>query len=106
MSTEIEEAYWPTPPPVRAYRGDCVSTLRGAGYNVPRTTDGYARSIPVVGKDIAEGEVKVAVTYEGAVGHVVAVKQVDGQLISVTEGNHSQGVGRVVSPSVLKGFTD
>lgn len=49
---------------------------------------------------------KVAVTYEGAVGHVVAVQLVDGAMISVAESNHSIGLGRTVSWDVLKGFVN
>ena len=105
MSTIIVETPKQTAVAPR-YRGNCISTLKQAGYAVPRTTDGFARSIPVVGKDIAEGETKVAITYEGAVGHALVVKKIEGQLVSVVEGNHSIGVGRVVDPSVLKGFVD
>jgi hypothetical protein len=96
----------PRRPSKRAYFNgyNCVTTLRAAGYSVPRTKNGYAGTIPTSLQDISEGETAVAVTNEGPVGHVVAVKKVDGKLISVTEGNHPVGVGRVVPDGVVKGF--
>lgn len=100
------EGDWPEPiAPTRVW-GNCIATVKGAGYDVPRTLDGTAGSIPVVGKEIAEGEVKVAITREGPVGHALVVQKIDGVLVSVVEGNHSIGVGRIVDPSVLKGFTE
>ena len=89
------------------YSGGCVKHLRDRGYYVPRTLNGYAATIPVDTQSIEEGEIKVAVTREGGVqGHVVAVQKVNGKLVSVSEGNHSVGEGRVVPSSVVKGFID
>ena len=83
---------------------NCVAHLRLKGFDVPRTLNGYAGSIPVRTQEISEGEVKIAVTREGTYGHVVAVQLQNGVLVSVEEGNHSEGVGRTVPWEVLKGF--
>lgn len=107
-SVVVEEAVWPSKPRYRYYGSNCVSTLRNAGINVPRALDGArAVTIPTVGKEIAEGQTKVAITYEGgSFGHAVAVKKIDGKLISVVEGGYINGVGREINPAVLKGFTE
>ncbi len=100
---------WPEPIITPYYWGNCVATVRNAGYYVPpvpRNSSGQYSPLllSVDSTDIAEGEVRVAVTYEGPVGHVLVVQKVNGQLISIVEGNHPVGVGRVVPLSVLKGF--
>lgn len=99
-------AVWEKPKTTSYRGGNCIKTLRDAGINVPRTLDGTAGSIPTKSQEIAEGETKVAITYEGPVGHALLVKLIDGQLISIVEGNHAIGVGRIVPLSVLKGFTE
>jgi len=93
-------------PSVRAYRGNCYRTVKNAGYDLPRTIDGYARTIPAVSRPIAEGEEVVLKTAESSLGHVLVAKKVDGQLVSVVEGGHSLGVGRVVDPSLVLGVVE
>lgn len=85
-------------------RKNCVKCLRAAGFHVPA---GYVRgagTIPVTVKDISEGEVAVAVTHEGWVGHVVAVQKLHGKLVSVFECNHPRQSGQEVPWTVVKGF--
>lgn len=84
---------------------NCVSTLKKAG-KLPQgrvTRDGYARSIPVKTLEMKEGQTAVIVTRESWTGHALEVKLNKGKYISITEGNHPQGIGRVVDPAVIKG---
>jgi hypothetical protein len=83
---------------------NCVTTVLRAGYTLPPTKNGYAGTIPTNAKDIKDGQLAVAVTTEGPVGHVLVVKKVDGKYVSVIEGNFLNGVGRIVPTSVIKGF--
>ena len=89
--------------PIRRW-GNCVWTVRMAGYYVPKSRTGWAGSISVNSKYLSEGKIAVAVTYEGPYGHVLVVKKIDGQLVSIVEGNHSEGAGRIVDPSIVKGY--
>lgn len=93
-------------PPVKRYiPGDCIGELKRSG-DLPNrrvTRDGFARTVPVKPLNIAEGEEKVISTKESSMGHVVKVKKVNGNLVSVQEGGHPVGEGRVVDPAVVKG---
>lgn len=85
-------------------RGNCVKCMRAAGFFVP---SGYVRgagTIPVPVRDIEEGEVAVAVTHEGWVGHVVLVQKLKGKLIAIFECNHPRTAGSEVPRAVVKGF--
>lgn len=92
----------------RQYTGrngnNCVATVRAAGYYLPRSRNGFAGTIPTNARSIEEGQVAVAITREGPVGHALVVKKVGGKLISIVEGNFPNGVGRTVPPSVIIGF--
>lgn len=85
-------------------RKNCVTTVVQAGYKLPKSRNGWAGTIPTNAKSINEGQLAVAVTTEGTHGHVLVVKRVDGQYISVIEGNYPNGIGRVVPTTVIKGF--
>lgn len=83
------------------YRYNCVSTVKAAGYAVPRTLDGYARTIPVTSTALPkEGEVVVIKTSESWMGHVAVAKMVNGQLVSVVD---SVGKGRIIPLSTYQG---
>ncbi len=87
------------------YRYDCVGTLKRAGLlpNEQVTKDGYARTIPTKPLEIKEGERVVIKTKESYMGHVLQVEKIGGKLISTVEGGYRNGVGRVVSESVVVG---
>lgn len=88
-----------------AVRGNCVATVRAAGYHVPRTKDGYARTIPVSSTALPpEGVPVVIKTTESAMGHVLVAVNHGGKLTSVVEGNHPVGAGRVVPNAVYRGY--
>ena len=85
--------------------GNCYTTVVSAGYKLPRTENGWAGTLPVNANKITDGQLAVVVTSEGPHGHVLVVRQVQGKLVSVIEGNYpGGGVGRIVPPSVVKGF--
>lgn len=85
--------------------GNCVSTVRNAGYFVPRTIDGYARTIPVSSKAMPpEGKTVVIKTAESKLGHVLVAKNVGGKLVSIVEGNHPIGEGRTVPLQYYRGY--
>jgi len=107
-SPVTKPAIWPVKPNQAMKslkgRGNCVKCMRAAGFSVP---SGYVRgagTIPVPVRDIAEGEVAVAVTHEGWVGHVVLVQKLKGKLISVFECNHPRTAGSEIPRAVVKGF--
>ena len=94
-------------PSVRAYRGNCVQTLKDAG--ILKCTDcsptDRAIDIPTNQATLADGKCAVAITREGGVlGHALYVCKKEGSLISTVEGGYVGGQGRVVSPDVVKGF--
>lgn len=86
-------------------RGNCVTTVRSAGYFVPRTKDGYARTIPVSSKELPpEGVPVVIKTAESKLGHILVAVNKGGKLISLIEGNHPIGEGRIVPLSLYRGY--
>ncbi len=85
--------------------GNCISTVRAAGYYVPRTTDGYARTVKVSSKDLPpEGKPVVIKTAESRLGHVLVAINQGGKLVSLIEGNHPIGEGRVVNLKYYRGY--
>lgn len=109
VSPITEEAIWPVKPNtyMKALKGqgNCVKCMRAAGFQVPI---GYVRgagTIPVPRRDISEGEIAVAVTYEGWVGHVVLVQRIHDQDVVVFECNYfSRNPGDLVQRSLVKGY--
>lgn len=65
--------------------------LRAKGYVVPQNPKIAAKTLPATPGLPPEGEVVVAVTYEGPVGHVRAVKNVDGKLVKVDDSLGDKG---------------
>lgn len=96
------------PKPVIRYRvslksRNCVTTVRRAGYYVPRSKDGYARTIPVTSKKLPpEGKLVVVKTADSYMGHVSVVINKGGRLITVIDS--AFGPGRVIPPSVYRGY--
>lgn len=87
-----------------ASTSNCVKTVRDAGFDVPRSANGWAGTIPTNTNKISEGQIAMAVTTDGAHGHLLVVKMINGKLVSIIEGNFPNGVGRIVPPSTVKGF--
>lgn len=86
-------------------RGNCMATVRAAGYFVPRTTDGYARTVLVSSEELPpEGVPVVIKTAESKLGHVLVAVNKGGKLISLIEGNHPIGEGRIVPLSLYRGY--
>ena len=85
----------------------CLDALKNAGRlpNVPVTTDGYARTVPVKPLEkLRPGMLRVICTNEGIYGHCLEIwVNEDLQMISTVEANHPEGVGRIVDPSVVRG---
>ena len=102
-------SYLPTPtnkplpkPRIGATRRNCVTVVKLAGYHVPRTKDGWARTIPMTSVKLPpENTVVVMKTAESWMGHVLVGKVVNGQIISVVD---SEGAGRVIPTSVYRGY--
>lgn len=81
--------------------GNCITTVKNAGYSVPKTLDGYARSIPIKSMDLPpEGVPTVIKTAESWMGHVLVAVNQRGVLISVVD---SVGVGRIIDQSIYRG---
>lgn len=79
--------------------------MRAAGYYVPRTLDGYARTVKVDSKELPpEGKRVVIKTNESFMGHILVAVNKGGKLVSVIEGNHPVGEGRVVPISAYRGY--
>lgn len=89
----------------RQYRvsgGNCVTVVRQAGFVVPQNPRILAKYLPIqTTKMPLEGKKVVVVTYESSSGHVAVIQNIGGKLISVVD---SAGVGRVIDPSVVKGY--
>ena len=100
------EGDWPEPKRItRSYTGNCVDAVQRAGGKTYRTQDGYARTMPIDSVELPpEGVVVTIKTTESAMGHILMAKLVDGHLISVVEGGHSIGKGRIVPKEVYQGF--
>lgn len=92
-------------PVVRFYprsRYNCVWIVRNAGFAVPRSTDGFARTIPVSSKGLPpEGKLVVIKTSESRMGHVLVARRVGNVLTSVVD---SVGKGRIIPLSVYRGY--
>lgn len=104
-----EKAIWPVKPNTKMKilkgQGNCVKCMRTAGFQVPMGYIRGAGTIPVPRRDISEGEIAVAVTYEGWVGHVVLVQRIHGQDVVVFECNYySRNPGDIVPRSLVKGY--
>lgn len=87
--------------------GCCVDVLKVNG-DLPDakvTKDGFARSIPSEKiKEFKPGEEMVIKTKESSMGHVLKVKiNEKGQAVSIKEGGHPEGEGRIVDPKVIVG---
>ena len=92
---------------VPKYPRNCISTVRAAGYYVPRTLDGFARTVKVDSKELPpEGKRVVIKTSESVMGHVLVAENKGGKLISVIEGNHPVGEGREVPLNLYKGYVN
>lgn len=88
---------------------NCVQELKNSGDlpNKPVTKDGFARTIPTKPVELKPGMERVVKTKEGPVGHVLKIwVNEEGKAISVQEGGHPTGEGRVVDPSVIVGEVD
>ncbi len=92
--------------PYHKIGSNCVATVRQAGYYVPRTKDGYARTMPVSSTELPPENVPVVIkTAESKAGHVLVAVRKGDQLISIIEGNHPQaGQQRVVPLSLYRGY--
>ena len=86
--------------------GNCIQTLKNAGVlpNKRVTKDGFARTIPTKLIHLYPGLERVVKTNESATGHVLKIRVNDqGQAVSIVEGGHPQGVGRIVDPAKIVG---
>ena len=87
---------------------NCVQALKDAGL-LPQgrvTLDGYARSIPSVKREVAEGEKVIIKTSESTLGHILYAQKINGQYISLVEGGHPVGAGRTVPADVVLGVVE
>lgn len=87
--------------------GCCVDVLKQSG-DLPKgkvTKDGLARTIPTKKiEELKPGTEMVVKTTESAMGHVVKVRvNNQGEAVSIREGGHSVGEGRVVPKTVIVG---
>lgn len=79
-------------PVVRTSRGNCIETVRQAGYFVPRTLDGYARTVKIDSTELPpEGETVVIRTSHSSMGHVSVIENVDGKLVYVEDSVFPKG---------------
>lgn len=93
-------------PRTTSFSGNCVAKLKASGDlpNKSVTKDGFARSIPSKPIDLKPEMERVIKTTEGTVGHVLKVRvNQNGDAISIQEGGHPIGEGRVVDPKVIVG---
>lgn len=84
--------------------GNCITVVRNAGYAVPRTKDGYARTVPVTSTKLPPVGKKVVVkTSDSWMGHVsVAVLGQDGKLRTTIDS--AFGSGRVIPLARYRGY--
>lgn len=87
--------------PIRRW-GNCIRVVEAAGYDVPRTRDGYARTVPVTSLKLPpEGELVIIRTAESWMGHVLLARWDGERLVSVID---SEGSGREIPLSVYRGY--
>ena len=79
-----------------------MTVVRSAGFYIPRSKDGFARTIPVTSKTLPPiNELVVIKTAESSAGHVLVARWDGAKLIS---GIDSYNPGRVVDLAVYRGY--
>lgn len=83
--------------------GNCVYVVRSAGWAVPRSRDGFARTIPVTSGLPPEGQLVVVATYESKMGHVLVGYRSGDKIIAVVD---SVGAGRSIPTHLVRGYIE
>lgn len=82
---------------------NCISTVKRAGFYVPQTKDGYARTVPVTSTNLPPIGKKVVIkTADSVLGHISVAVWNGKQLVTVIDS--AFGAGRVVPLSKFRGY--